>query len=132
MNIFDLNWYHSLHRPKFSPPDWIFAPAWSVLYVMIFVSLIFFISGDNYNQKIFPLAVFSLQLILNILWTPVFFRAKKILSALIIIIALWVCIACVICLFYPFSKISAILLVPYFLWVSYATWLNFEIWRLNR
>jgi len=131
MNLFDLNWYHSLNRPKFAPPDWLFAPAWSVLYIMIFVSLVLFVRGGDFERKIFPLAMFSLQLILNIIWTPIFFGAKKILLALLVIIALWLSIAVVIYLFYQHSKAAALLLVPYFLWVSYAACLNFEFWRLN-
>lgn len=130
--LIDLNWYHSLNRPRFSPPDWVFAPAWGILYALIFISLILFVRGGNFNQKIFPLAIFSLQLILNIIWTPLFFTAKKIFLALVVIIALLASIAAVIFLFYKYSTLAAILLIPYFLWVSYAFYLNFEIWRLNR
>lgn len=132
MNLGDLRWYHSLHQPRFSPPDWLFAPAWGILYAMIFLSLLFFVKGGDFSRKTFPLAIYSLQLILNVLWTPIFFGAKKILLALIIVLALVASTAVTIFLFYKYSKIAAILLIPYFLWICYATYLNFEFWRLNR
>lgn len=127
-----MRWYHSLQRPHFSPPDWLFAPAWGMLYVMIFLSLLLFVKDGDFSRKTLALAVFSLQLILNVLWTPIFFGAKKILLALIIVIALAASTAYTIFLFFKHSKIAAILLIPYFLWICYATYLNFEIWRLNR
>ena len=132
MDMFDLNWYHSLIRPKFSPPDWVFAPAWSILYMMIFISLIFFVKDGDFDKKIVPFAIFSLQLMLNVIWTPIFFGAKRILLALFVRVALWFSIIAVIYTFYQYSKFSAILLIPYFLWVSYATYLNYKIWWLNR
>lgn len=127
-----MRWYHSLQRPRFSPPDWVFAPAWSILYITIFLSLLLFVKGGDFSRKTLALAVFSLQLILNVLWTPIFFGAKKILLALIIVIALATSTAYSIFLFFKHSKIAAILLIPYFLWICYATYLNFEFWRLNR
>ena len=132
MDMFDLNWYHSLTRPKISPPDWVFAPAWSILYMMIFISLIFFVKDGDFDKKIVPFAIFSLQLMLNVIWTPICFGAKRILLALFVIVALWFSIIAVIYTFYQHSKFSAILLIPYFLWVSYATYLNYKIWWLNR
>ncbi len=132
MDLMDMRWYHSLQRPRFSPPDWVFAPAWSILYITIFLSLLLFVKGGDFSRKTLALAVFSLQLILNVLWTPIFFGAKKILLALIIVIALATSTAYSIFLFFKHSKIAAILLIPYFLWICYATYLNFEFWRLNR
>lgn len=128
----NIDWYHSLKHPALSPPDWLFAPVWSILYLTIFLSLIVFLKDGTVREKVVPLGLFTVQILLNFLWSPVFFGMKKIGTALIICFLLWVFILAVIISFYHYSKLSAFLLVPYFLWSTFALYLNFEIWRLNR
>lgn len=127
----NMEWYHSLNQPAIHPPDWVFAPVWSVLYIMMFLSLFLFLESDKTADKSAPLALFVIQLLLNLSWSPVFFGIKNIEAALIILIMLWIFIAVVIVMFYKHSKISAILLIPYFLWTTFALYLNWQIFRLN-
>ena len=127
----NMNWFHTLKKPVFSPPDWVFAPVWTSLSVMIFLSIVFFLKTGGIKQKIIPLFFFIFQLLLNFSWSGVFFGMQKIGFALCIIVLLWVSLLITILLFYKHSKVSAWLLVPYFLWVCFATYLNFEYWRLN-
>ena len=127
----NMNWFHSLKKPEFAPPDWIFGPVWSVLYVMIFLSLIFFLRTGGLRYKILPITFFIIQLLLNFSWSYVFFNLQRIDWALIIIALLWITLLITIIMFYKYSKIAAWLLVPYFLWVSFASYLNFDYWRLN-
>lgn len=127
----NLEWYHTLIKPVLNPPDWIFAPVWSVLYLMIFASFVIFVAKGNLEAKILPLTCFSAQMILNFIWSPVFFNYHDIKSAFIIICMMWLFILLTIIFFYKHSKISSILLIPYFLWVSFALYLNFELLILN-
>lgn len=127
----NFDWFLSLNKPKFSPPDWIFAPVWGVLYVMIFLSFVFFVRSGNLGRKILPIAFFIGQLVLNLCWSPVFFGMKNIELAFLIIVLLWVCILGTIWTFYSHSKTAALLLVPYFIWVSFALYLNYGYLKLN-
>ena len=127
----NFDWFANLNKPKFSPPDWLFAPVWSVLYVMIFLSLVFFVRTGNLAHKILPIAFFVAQLVLNLCWSPVFFGMKNIQLAFVIIVLMWICILGTIVTFYPHSKVAALLLVPYFIWVSFAVYLNFSYLLLN-
>lgn len=127
----NMNWFHSLKKPELAPPDWIFTPVWTVLYVMIFLALVFFLKTGGIKYKKVPIVFFIIQLLLNFSWSSVFFGLQKIDLALLIIILLWISLLITIFMFYKHSKFAAWLLVPYFLWVSFATYLNFEYWRLN-
>lgn len=126
-----MEWYHSLNQPPFSPPDWLFAPVWSILYILMFVSLIMILKDGNIKEKSAPLTLFGLQLVFNLLWTPTFFVNKNISGALIVSILLVILVYQTIRNFYPYSKTAAMLLIPYLLWTMFALYLNFGIWRLN-
>lgn len=119
------NWYATLSHPPGKPPNWVFGPVWTILYLMIGTSfaLIWHHHPDQLG-KTRPTFLFSLQLILNLVWTPIFFGAHQIETALVIIILLWIAILLTILQFRKFSKPAAFLLVPYLVWVSYATYLN--------
>lgn len=127
----NLNWYHTLNKPFLTPPDWIFAPVWSVLYLMIFISFILFLKSKNTHSKIIPTVIFLIQLFLNLIWSPIFFGLEKPKAALLIIVFLWISILVTILSFYKHSKIASFLLIPYLLWVTFAVYLNFEFCRLN-
>lgn len=124
------NWYLTLNKPSFNPPNWIFGPVWTILYLLMGISL--YLIWKNYN-KISRTAIilFSIQLTLNLLWTILFFGLKNVLFAFIEIIILWIFILLTIITFYKQSKTAAFLLIPYIVWVSFAAILNFSILYLN-
>lgn len=125
-------WYASLNKPFFSPPNWIFGPVWTILYLLMGISF-YLIWKKGWGKKSVKSAgmFFLAQLILNLLWSPIFFGLKSPLLGLIIIVAMWILIVMTIKKFYPLSKLASYLLIPYFLWVSFATVLNAAILILN-
>ena len=127
----DSLWYYALNKSPLTPPAWVFPIAWTILYLMVAISLLFYVKGGLSKDKAIPLLVFSLQIVLNILWSPVFFDSHDINLAFVIILMLIVFVFANIILFYKKSKLSAYLLIPYFLWLIFAGYLNFEIIRLN-
>jgi benzodiazapine receptor len=126
------DWYRRLDKPPWRPPDWLFAPVWTMLYASIAVSGWLVWRAAGIEGAALPLAVFALQLLLNAAWTPLFFGLRRPDLALVEIVMLWGSIAATIVLFYPFSAAAAWLLVPYLAWVSFASALNASIWRRNR
>lgn len=123
-------WYSKQKKPSFNPPSWIFGPVWTMLYLLMGISLyLVLISGKLTNLAII---IFSIQLFLNLIWTGIFFGMKKPLFAFIEIILLWASILINILVFYEISRTASYLLIPYLLWVSFAAVLNFSIWWLNR
>jgi translocator protein len=128
----DDSWYQQLEKPWFNPPNWIFGPVWSILYIGIGISLyLVWTRGDQSPAWYRLMVVFGVQLILNGLWTPAFFGLESPVAGLVVIIPMLISIAATIWLAKPFSGSAAFLLVPYLLWVSFATLLNFSIWQLN-
>ncbi|MCX6733305.1 MAG: tryptophan-rich sensory protein [Candidatus Peregrinibacteria bacterium] len=125
-------WYNTLSKPLFSPPAWVFGPAWTILYIMMGVSLfLVWTKKDGSDTKRMALYIFFAQLLLNAIWSPIFFGLQSPFLGLMIIALLWATIIININIFYKVSKAAALLLVPYFLWVSFATVLNFALWQLN-
>lgn len=124
------SWYVTLDRPPGTPPNWLFGPVWSVLYILIGVSFaLAWHRGKIGNNRITFL--FFAQLILNRAWSPVFFGAHQITRALVVILLMWVFIVLTIRAFAQVSKPAAWLLAPYLIWVSYATYLNAGYAYLN-
>jgi translocator protein len=127
------NWYAHLIKPSFNPPNWIFGPVWTLLYLMIGVAVYLVWTSKKPNSfKINAYWIFAFQLLLNGLWTIVFFGMHQILGALIMIAVLWLLIIINIFAFYKISKTAGYILVPYLLWVSFASVLNFSLWLLNK
>jgi len=125
-------WYLFLNKPFFSPPNWLFAPAWITLYTLMGISLYLVLEKGLLTQKNkMPLYFFSAQLALNALWSILFFGLRSPLFGLIEIIVLLIAIALTIKEFYSIDKRAAYLLIPYILWVSFATILNYFILVLN-
>lgn len=127
------DWYINLTEPPGTPPNWLFGPVWTILYGMIAVSfaLIWHRSGKSpLRSKAFT--IFTIQAILNLSWTPVFFGAHQLGLALVVIIALAATIAATIIAFRKIDRTASVLLIPYLIWVSYATYLNAGYWYLNR
>lgn len=125
------DWYAKLEKPWFNPPNWIFGPVWTVLYVLIAVTGWRVWTRRREMGSGVPAAIWSLQLVTNFFWSPVFFSAHQIGIALAIICFLLVCIVAFIAATLRRDALSAALFVPYLLWVSFATLLNAAILMLN-
>ena len=125
-------WYERLAKPAWRPPNWLFAPVWSLLYLMIAVSGWLVWREAGFSGAAGPLAIYALQLGLNAAWTPVFFGLHRIGLGFATICLLWLAIVATIVVFYPVSAPAAFLLLPYLAWVTFAAALNHAIWRLNR
>jgi len=126
-------WYASLQKPAFNPPNWIFGPVWTTLFIMMGVAaFLVWDKGLEKKEVRVALAVFGLQLILNVFWSVLFFGMQSPVYAFIDIIMLWASILATIIYFHGISAAAAYLLVPYILWVSFASILNLSIVILNR
>ena len=123
LGMFNSLWYKSLIKPTLAPPDWIFAPAWGILYLMILTSFFVFLISKHENKK-FGYLYFFIQLFLNIIWTPIFFSLQNIGLAFLVILLLDIFVFFTIYEFLKISKLAGLLLVPCFLWIIYATYLN--------
>lgn len=125
-------WYAALQKPAFTPPNWLFGPAWITLYLLMGIAafLVWRRSLDTPGVKS-SLAVFVVQLVLNALWSIVFFGAKSLLGGVVIILVLWLAILWTMLWFFKISTAAGALMIPYILWVGYAAALNITVWRLN-
>jgi translocator protein len=123
-------WYETIAKPVFNPPNWVFAPVWTLLFILMGISL-YIVWEKNSRHKRTALLLFGVQLLLNILWSALFFGLRNPLAAFIEILALLGAIVLTIILFGRISKPAAYLLVPYLLWVSFAAILNISIVILN-
>jgi benzodiazapine receptor len=125
-------WYPTLVKPVFNPPNWIFAPVWTLLYIMMGIAAgLVWTSGADGKMVKKALGFFAIQLGLNALWSYLFFGLHNPLLALIEIVLLWLMIYETYIHFKKIDKIAAYLLIPYLAWVSFATILNASIWWLN-
>ena len=124
-------WYQTLIQPLLTPPGWIFAPVWTILYLMIFASFILYIRKCTKVNKIWGYILFFTQLLVNFAWSPIFFGMKNISLALVIIVILDIFVLFNIIEFYRVSKIAGKLLIPYFIWIIFATYLNIGLLILN-
>lgn len=124
-------WYAGLNKPFFSPPNWLFGPVWTTLYLLMGVSLYFIFLKENENITK-PVKIFLLHLAVNSLWSIVFFGMRSPGIAFIVIVALWYMIYYLVRIFYKIEKSASYLLIPYLAWVSFASILNFSIWVLNK
>ena len=125
-------WYVLAKKPSFNPPNWIFAPVWTLLYLLMGIALyLVWKSEANKGLKRQAIGLFAIQLVLNFFWSIIFFYAHQPGWAFLEIIALWAMILLTILWFGKISPAAAWLLVPYISWVSFASLLNFAIWILN-
>lgn len=127
-------WYQTLQRPPLSPPDWLFGPVWTVLYVTIGVSawLVWRRIDVAVHRKRAALRVWGWQLLANALWPAAFFGLNSPALGLGVILVLWLSIAATMRAFWPLQRAAAALLVPYLAWISFASYLNIGFWWLNR
>jgi len=126
------DWYTTLNKPDFTPPNELFAPVWTALYILMGVAAgIVWSKGYHHIWVKTALYHFVIQLLLNGLWSIVFFGLKNPLLGLIVILALLTMIMLTIKWFRVISKPAALMMVPYLLWVAFASALNYKIWELN-
>ena len=121
-------WYRGLAKPRWTPPDWLFPVAWTVLYLAM--------SGAAARVAMLPdtgqaLALWSVQIALNTLWTPVFFGLRRIGAGLVVIFLLWLAVAATMVAFWQHDAIAGALFLPYLLWVTVAGMLNRSVWYRN-
>jgi len=127
------SWYSTIEKPAFTPPNWVFGPVWTILYLLMGIAaFLVWQKGAQLRMVRIALGWFLAQLVLNALWTPVFFGLHQIGWAFAVIVLLWAAIVVTMYCFSRVSKTGAVLLVPYLLWVSFATVPNGAIWWLNR
>ena len=128
-----LSWYISLKKPFFTPPNWVFAPVWVILYILMGVAaFLVWRKGFHQKQTRSALVLFGIQLILNVLWSVMFFRLRSPFAGLIEISILSVAVILTLQSFLQVTRVAGLLLIPYFLWVAFASGLNLSIWVLNR
>lgn len=126
-------WYRTIERPDWNPPDWVFGPVWTTLYVMMGIALVQVVRSDrNRTVRRIGIGLFGLQLVLNFGWSWIFFTRHDLGAALAEILALWLTIAATVVAFAAVRRSAAALLVPYLAWTTFATILTASIWQLNR
>ena len=125
-------WYSTLQKPTFNPPNWLFAPVWTVLFLLMGIALFLVWRKGLQTQGVgIALIAFTIQLALNILWSILFFGLRSPLAGFVEIAVLWIAILVTILTFWRVSHLAAGLLIPYIVWVSFAAVLNAYLWRLN-
>ena len=124
-------WYTTLHKPSFNPPNYLFGPVWSLLYLLMGVSLSLILRAESSPTRSKAIATFAIQLILNFFWSIIFFRFHAVGIALVEIVLMWLAILAMIVISYRVNKPASLLQIPYICWVSFATLLNAAIYYLN-
>ena len=124
-------WYTTLNKPFFNPPNYLFGPVWTLLYLLMGISIYLVITNSESKQRKKAVFIFILQLFLNFWWSFIFFKFQCVGIALIEIIIMWTSILYMIIVFRKVNKPAAYLQIPYLMWVSFATILNASIYYLN-
>jgi translocator protein len=125
------DWYAHLAKPAFNPPAWVFAPVWTLLYLVMGIAAWLVWRERRVTGVAKALALFLVQLILNAAWSWLFFGLHRIGWALVDLAALWLAIGATLLAFWARRPLAGLLMLPYLLWVSFAALLNFQLWRLN-
>ncbi len=125
------NWYAGLQKPSFNPPNWLFGPVWTLLYILMGISVYLVWKHPVSTDRNIALTLFIVQFVLNFFWSVIFFKQHQLGWALVEIILMWVFIFLTIIWFGKISSTASWLMVPYISWVSFATLLNAAIWKLN-
>ena len=125
-------WYATLNRPSFNPPNWIFGPVWTTLYILMGISFFLIWKQEASKERNRAILIFLLQLLLNFAWSFIFFYFNMIGLALVEIILLWISIVMMLVVFYKIKPIASYINIPYILWVTFATVLNASYYILSR
>lgn len=124
-------WYETLQKPAWTPPNAVFGPAWAVLYVLMALAAWLMLRRGHEVPVGRPLALYGVQLLLNVAWTPLFFRLHSPGLAFAELVLLWLAILATLVAFWRVHRVAGVLFLPYLLWVTFAGALNFAIWQLN-
>lgn len=124
-------WYRELVKPSWQPPDWLFGPAWTTIYILTATAGVHAWRRANARERRHFGVALALNLVLNVMWSVIFFTLKRPDLALLEVVPLWLSIALLILLVRRYAPLSALLMLPYLLWVAFATYLNWTIVRLN-
>lgn len=125
-------WYRTLDKPAWNPPDAVFGPVWTTLFIMMAIAAWLVWKPAGFQAAKVPLACFLVQLLLNVAWSWIFFYWHQPGWAFVEILLLWMAILATTLTFFKVSRVAGALMVPYLAWVSFASVLNFVIWQLNR
>ena len=128
---YDKDWYNSLAKSKFQPPDWVFAPVWTVLYIMMFSAFVLVVLAPFKFVSFWAYLFFVVQIYVNFMWVPTFFGEHNLRKAFLISAGLIVLVFFTMVLFFTVSRLAGLLLLPYFLWCCFAGLLSFEILERN-
>ena len=124
-------WYEALAKPTWTPPNWIFGPVWTLLYILMAVAAWLVWRRYGFKKARTALVLFLVQLVLNALWSYLFFGIHRIELALLDIALLWLLILAVTIVFWGKERLAGFLMLPYLAWVGFAACLNFALWQLN-
>ncbi|UZW53792.1 tryptophan-rich sensory protein [Sphingobium sp. JS3065] len=124
-------WFDALAKPDLMPPGWVFGVAWSVLYVLMALAFAIVLHARGARGRGAAIIAFVAQFALNLIWSPLFFRAHQVDQALVLIAVLFVLVAITTALFWRVRRVAGLLLLPYLCWLAFASYLNYEIGRLN-
>jgi translocator protein len=124
-------WYSEINKPFFNPPNYLFGPVWTILYILMGISFFIILQSPINEFRKKAITVFCVQLFLNFCWSFLFFKFQLLGLAFIEILLIWASILTMITIFFKINKTAAIIQIPYLLWVSFATVLNGSIWYLN-
>ncbi len=125
-------WYASLIKPELAPPNWVFGPVWTTLFVCMGVAaFLIWKKGTNKKEVRIALLAFAVQLALNVLWSVVFFGMQNLGAAFLEVVIFWLAILTTTALFWKLSRPAAYLMLPYLAWVSFASYLTYMLWQLN-
>jgi translocator protein len=125
-------WYQNLSKPTWNPPNSIFAPVWTILYLLMALAAWWIWRSYGLQASLFPLTMFVLQLLLNAAWSWLFFGRHRPDLAFLDIIGLWLALLITLLSFWRLAALAGILLIPYLAWVSFAAILNWTVWQMNR
>jgi translocator protein len=125
-------WYAALAKPLWAPPNWLFGPVWSILYLLMGIALFLVWRKGFYRSDVrFAIFIFAVQLALNLVWSLVFFGTHSLFGGFVVIMVLWIAIFANIIAFSIISRPAGLLLIPYIIWVSIASYLNYSVYLLN-
>ena len=128
---YDEDWYNSLEKPKFQPPAWIFAPVWIFLYILMSVAFVLVLISPFKWTNLFAYLLFVVQIIINLSWSPAFFKEHNLRKAFLLAVLLTLLVFITMLIFFSISVLAGILFLPYFFWCAFATALSFHILELN-
>lgn len=124
-------WFAALHLPALMPPGWVFATAWTILYILMGLALAIVLHARGAQGRGAAIGLFLVQLLLNLAWSPLFFRAHQVGAALGLILVLTLLVALTLLMFWRIRRLAGALLLPYLVWLVFASFLNYEVGRLN-